>query len=96
MIEIGQRVVVTTEYRGVFFGKLAVYGQAERFVTLHDARNCVYWPSSNRGFLGLATDGPLEGSRVGPAVAEIDLAGVTSVSACSAVAVEKWQAGPWQ
>lgn len=95
MIAIGNKVVVTTEYRGVFFGTITAYDQAARTVTLADARNCLYWPQSNRGFLGLAVDGPLDGSRVGPAVAELDLVGVTSVSPCSAAAAAKWEAAPW-
>lgn len=96
MIELQQKVLVTTEYRGVFFGTLAAYDKAGRTVTLTDARNCVYWPSSNRGFLGLTTEGPLDGSRVGPATAEVDLAGVTSVSRVSDAAIVKWEAAPWQ
>jgi hypothetical protein len=95
MIEVGTKVVVTTEYRGVFFGTLAEYDRTARFAKLTSARNCVKWSSANKGFLGLAEAGPLNGSRIGPAVAELDLSGITSVSACTESAIEKWEAAPW-
>lgn len=96
MIEIGNKVVVTTEYRGVFFGTLTQYDIVNRRATLTAARNCVYWPPANRGFLGLATDGPLDGSRVGPGATELELAGVTSVTLCSDEATARWESGPWK
>lgn len=95
MIEVGQKVVVTTEFRGVFFGTLAEYDKQERTVTLTQGRNCLSWPSSNRGFLGLASDGPRDGAKVGPEVDTLDLARVTSVTLCSEEAVARWEAGPW-
>lgn len=87
-------VVVTTQYRGVFFGYLTEDGSPER-VVLEDARMCVYWSSSVKGVLGLAATGPDKGSRVGPKVPKITLMAVTSISDCSKDAIEKWEAGPW-
>jgi hypothetical protein len=88
----GRPVLVTTEYRGVFFGYSAdTDGDT---IKLRRARNCVYWPTTVRGFLGLATHGPLAGSRVGPA-ADITLRKVTSVIECTPEAVERWEAAPW-
>lgn len=95
MIEIGTKVVVTTEFRGVFFGTIQEYDTAARTITLTDARNCIYWPASVRGFGGLSVTGPLAGSKVGPAILEIDLFGLTSVDACSDEAIKAWEAGPW-
>lgn len=94
--QIGDKVVVTTEYRGVFFGRLATLDISERTCTLTDARNCVYWPTSDRGFIGLAVMGPLEGSRVGPAASCLQLAGITSIAVCTAEAAQLWEAGPWK
>jgi hypothetical protein len=94
--QIGDKVVVTTEYRGVFFGRLATLDISERTCTLTDARNCVYWPTSDRGFIGLAVMGPLEGSRVGPAASCLQLAGITSIAVCTAEAAQLWEAGPWR
>jgi len=95
MIETGKKVVVTTEFRGVFFGTLAAYDRAARTCTLSNARNCVYWPSCNRGFLGLAAEGPLDGARVGPAVDLLDLPGITSVTSVTDEAATRWETGPW-
>jgi len=94
-IELGTKVVVTTEYRGVFFGTLAKYDRESRFVALADARNCLYWPRSNKGFIGLAVDGPKEGARVGQAVATLELAGITSVMGCTDEAIAAWESETW-
>lgn len=85
-------VLVTTSYRGVFFG-YATNTEGET-VKLRAARNCVYWPAAQKGFLGLAKDGPLNGARVGPP-ADIELRGVTCVAEVTAEAVARWEAQPW-
>lgn len=88
-------VLVTTEHRGVFFGYVDTDGQVGSTVTLKNARNCVYWSSATKGFLGLAVTGPDSNSRIGPRVEELTLLGVTSVSAVSDGAIERWEAQPW-
>lgn len=95
MIQNGEQVLVTTEYRGVFFGTLVGCDRTNRTATLATARNCVYWPPSQKGFLGLATAGPLDGAKIGPAVGEIELPGMTSISSCTPEAVARWEAAPW-
>jgi hypothetical protein len=85
-------VLVTTEYRGVFFGYTS--DTSGDVIALRAARNCIYWPSSNKGFLGLASEGPHKGSRVGPA-ADIELRKITAVAACTPEAVTAWEAAPW-
>ena len=89
----GERaVLVTTEYRGVFFGyATATDGET---IQLRRARNCIYWPTSQKGFLGLAVDGPHTAARVGPA-ADLTLRNITSVAECSPVAVSAWEGAPW-
>jgi hypothetical protein len=85
-------VLVTTAHRAVFFGYAAdTEGET---IKLKRARNCIYWPAANRGFLGLASDGPLKGARVGPA-ADIELRDITCVAECSEAAVAAWEAAPW-
>lgn len=85
-------VVVTTAHRGVFFGYATEIDGA--IIKLRAARNCLYWPSENKGFIGLATMGPLKGARVGPA-ANISLRDITGVVECSADAVVAWESAPW-
>lgn len=89
----GTPVLVTTIHRGVFFGYLEE--KNGETVRLKRARNCVYWSSDVKGFLGLASTGPSESCRIGPA-ADIELYGVTCVAAVEKAAVEKWEAGPWK
>jgi hypothetical protein len=89
-------VLVTTLHRGVFFGycedpdALIAAGTGK----LMRARNAIYWPVENHGFLGLAADGPKKGARVGPG-ADIRLRDIVSVSDCSPGAVDAWEAGLW-
>jgi len=90
-----KRVVVTTEYRGVFFGTLKSKNQEKRVVVLTNARNCLYWHDSVKGFIGLAVTGPSKQCRIGPAVSTIELAGVTAVLDCSEGASKKWEDAPW-
>jgi hypothetical protein len=85
-------VVVTTSHRGVFFGYATKTDGPT--ITLRAARNCIYWPSSAKGFIGLAVTGPLDGARIGPA-ADIELRDITSVVACTPAAVEAWEKAPW-
>lgn len=86
-------VLVTTQHRGVFFG-YAKETDGET-IKLRAARNCIYWPSENKGFLGLASMGPVKGSRVGPA-ADIELRDITCVAECTTAAVAAWESTPWR
>ena len=85
-------VLVTTSHRGVFFGYTKETDGA--VISLRAARNCVYWPASQKGFLGLAAFGPAAGSRIGPA-ADLEVRDITSVAACTEEAVKAWEAAPW-
>lgn len=89
-------VLVTTLHRGVFFGyadspdTLLSEGRGK----LYRARNCIYWPTENHGFVGLAVDGPKEGARVGPP-ADIGLRDIVSVTDCTSAAVDRWESIKW-
>lgn len=85
-------VLVTTAHRGVFFGYATDTSGA--IIKLRGARNCVYWPSSQKGFLGLASTGPLDGAKIGPA-ANIEIRDITCVAECSDEAVKRWNDAPW-
>lgn len=85
-------VVVTTTHRGVFFGYATDIDGA--IVKLRAARNCIYWSSDVRGFMGLAATGPSKSCKVGPA-ADISLRDITSVMECSSDATKAWEAAPW-
>lgn len=90
----GERaVLVTTSHRGVFFGYATE--TAGPTIKLRAGRNCIYWPSNNKGFLGLASIGPISGSRVGPA-ADIELRDITCVAECTPESVKAWEAAPWK
>ena len=85
-------VLVTTVHRGVFFG-YATKTDGET-IKLRAARNCIYWPTANKGFLGLASMGPVSRARIGPA-ADIELRDITCVAECTPAAVDAWEKAPW-
>lgn len=86
-------LVVTTAHRGVFFG----YGEPsdQPTIRLTQCRMCIAWPQENRGVVGLASDGPLKGARVGPAAPAITIRDVTAVMEASPNAAKAWESGPW-
>ena len=90
-----RHVVVTTDHnkRGVFQGILE--SQKNGLTVLRDARMAVYWTQATHGVLGLAANGPADGSRIGPAVPQIELTGVTAVIDMTEKAVARWAAEPW-
>lgn len=86
-------VMVTTQHRGVFFVYTTDADDAP-FVRLRAGRNVVFWPTTNRGFMGLANMGPLPGSRVGPPV-DITLRDITSMALVTDEAVKLFESAPW-
>lgn len=92
-----QAILVTTAHRGVFFGYTGKSPEAiieTKTVSLRAARNCIYWPSSQRGFIGLASEGPHAEAKIGPS-ADLTLGDVTSVAICTNAAVKAWELAPW-
>jgi len=85
-------VLVTTEFRGVFFGYAS--DTSGDVVKLRAGRNVVYWPTEQRGFVGLASRGPLKGARVGPA-ADMELRKVTAIVEVTDEAVKRFEEFPW-
>ena len=86
---MSRSVLVTTEYRGVFFGHAD--DTSGDTITLTGARNCIYWPSENGGFIGLASEGPHENARIGAKADKIELRKITSVAEVSEEAAAKWE-----
>lgn len=85
-------VLVTTEYKGVFFGYAS--NTDGDTIKLKRARNCIYWPAQNKGFMGLASHGPHKDARIGPPV-DIELRKVTSVVEVTEQAEKVWNEFKW-
>lgn len=85
-----QPVLVTTEFRGVFFGYIEGNSNLPAEITLSNARNCISWASSVGGFLGLASTGVNSQCRIGAKVEHITLYKITSVTPVSAQAEKTW------
>ena len=85
-------VLVTTNYRGVFFGTVNDAGSKNlpKEITLANARNCIYWASGIGGFLGLASKGPSKECRIGSKVGKITLYDITSVTPVTDSAAKVW------
>lgn len=90
---LGRPVLVTTAHRGVFFGYAK--DTTGETIALVNSRLCIYWPPANKGFMGLASDGPLEGARVGKA-ADIMVRNITAVVEVTAEAAARWESAPWK
>lgn len=87
----GSAVLVTTEFRGVFFGHVKEDKNVPGEITLTDVRNCIYWSSDVGGFLGLASNGPTSGCKIGAQVPELRIFKVTSITPVSDEAAKKWK-----
>lgn len=85
-------VLVTTAHRGVFFGYTTKTDGAT--IKLRAARNCIYWSSKEKGFLGLASVGPSAACKIGPA-ADIELRDITCVAEVTDAAAQAWETAPW-
>ena len=90
----GRAVVVTTKDKGVFFGYVKDESQAPEQITLTKMRNCIYWPTQTKGFMGLASDGPHRDAKVGPP-ADIELRKVTAVVEVTPSAEKVWNEFKW-
>ena len=86
----GQAVLITTEYRGVFFGHVKDSSKLPDEITLTEARNCLYWSTDIGGFLGLASIGPSKECRIGTQVKQLTLYKVSSVTLIEKQAEAKW------
>jgi hypothetical protein len=84
-------VLVTTEFRGVFFGYIKDDKKLPEEITLSKAKNCIYWSSDCKGFLGLAATGPTAECKIGKEVEELKLYKITSVTPVSKEAQEAWK-----
>ena len=84
-------VLITTEFRGVFFGFVKNDKKLPSEITLTKAKNCIYWSADCKGFLGLAAKGPTSGCKIGAEIDEITLYKVTSVTPVREEAVEVWK-----
>lgn len=85
-----QAVLITTEFRGVFFGYVKNDKKLPEELTLTGVRNCIYW-SNCGGFLGLAANGPNKDCRVGERVPEITVYKITSVTPVDGAAEKQWE-----
>lgn len=86
-------VIVTTQFRGVFFGFLESKkdDKSPASISLKNARNVIYWSSDVQGFMGLSAYGPTKGCKIGAKVDEIELYAITSVTPVSEKALEVWE-----
>lgn len=82
--------LVTTEFRGVFFGFIKNDNKLPEEIELTEVRNCIYWSGDCGGFLGLAEGGPTSSCKIGRKVPEITLYKITSVTPVTQKAVQAW------
>lgn len=86
-------VLVTTQYRGVFFGYTSDDLKGPHLF-LRSVRMCVHWSASVRGVVGLAAAGPNAECRITPAADGV-IRDVTAVWLCKEEAIAAWESQPW-
>lgn len=88
-------VLITTDKRGVFFGKIDPQDYDKSSIVAEDIQMCVRWTADVKGVMGLASNGPSEKCRVSRPTTNGILHGVTMVLTCSDKAVAAWERMPW-
>lgn len=88
MTDTERPVLVTTEYRGVFYGYAA--DTSGDTIKLNRARMAIRW-GTTRGINELAETGPTRDSKIS-ARADIDLRKVTAVFEVTEAAMKAWEA----
>lgn len=81
-------VLVTTEFKGVFFG----YAEDTSGdpIILEDARCAIFW-GTTKGVWELASTGPTASSKIGATVPKLELRKITAVSEVTAAAAAAWE-----
>lgn len=90
-----KHLVVTTAHKGVFYGQGDPDSLKDKQITIKDARMCVYWSSSVKSVIGLASGGPDRSCKISPAAPSVLLTDVTGIFECSEEAVKAWEKQPW-
>ena len=85
-------VIITTNYRGIFFGFIDPVQKHQKTLDVEKCRNVRYYNSEVNGFQGLSSNGPNKDCTIsamagGPVV----LHEVTSITQCSEAAAAKWE-----
>lgn len=82
-------VIVTTEYRGVFYGYAD--NTSGDTIELTNARMAIYW-GTERGLFELASTGPTSKSKISAGAEKIELRKITAVLEVAKEAQEAWDA----
>lgn len=84
-------VLVTTSYKGVFYGYMDREDMAKDIITLYSAHNVISWSSDVNGFLGLTNKGPSKSCRISAkAGGPFQVRSITSITECSKESSEKF------
>ena len=83
-------VVVTTSFGGVFFGRVEGDATSKEKIVLRDCRCALYWAGKS-GWLGLASHGPEESSKLGAVAKRVLLHEISAVADCSECAEKVWR-----
>lgn len=83
-------VIVTTEFKGVFFGFTA--DTAGETIVLKNARCVMYWNTG--GWMGLAEKGPDKECRISATAPRMEVRKITAVTDVTEEAIKAWQTAP--
>lgn len=83
-------VVVTTEYKGVFFG--FTEDTSGDTISLTEARCAMYWDKG--GWMSLASQGPDAKCNISDTAMVLSVRKMTAVADCTEEAIKAWQSAP--
>lgn len=84
-----KQVIVTTQYKGTYYGTLHAHDKINRQCVLHGAVMAIHWGTAD-GVDQLAATGPTKRSKLGLKAPVIWLCGLTHVADCTEKAVAEW------
>lgn len=84
------QVIVTTERRGVFYGRLVRSDEDKRIAVLMDAYMAIYWGTTG-GLFQLADSGPTEKSKISSKAYSITLHLVECIIEVTKEGIEAWE-----
>ncbi len=96
--KIGTPLLITDCHRGIYWGCFLAR-ESDGSLLLSGVRHCYdYIPisPSHKGTYGLATGGPGDDSRIGPATSDMRIHGIATETLCTPEAVERWKSAVWK
>lgn len=85
-----RKVIITTKYRGTYYGTLVAHNEERESCVLENARMAIRW-GTTEGVDQLAVTGPTRDSKLGALAPKVWIPGLTHIADCTPEAVAAWE-----